>query len=155
MQKEKPPPWKRGLVQCILDSYLFTTLSPPRRRCQVLWYLWFVCRKAVRVFPWGLFLLLGPRELLVLFGLGSVYWRILGGFSLLGALIYYFPYQFYRRKLTRSILIFGAFDNLIAGLVVIFLFMFGRIPLIAFSSFPLLFYFSYFFFDQARVYKRK
>jgi len=106
------------------------------------------------VFPWGLFLLFGPSYLLGLFGLTSVYWRLLGLFSLLGAAIYYFPYHFYKKKLTFYILIFGAIDNLLAGLVVLFLFILKKVPLTTFSATPLLFYFSIFFFEQARVYKK-
>jgi len=107
------------------------------------------------IFPWGLFLLFGPNYLLELFGLTSVYWRVLGLFSLLGAAIYYFPYHFYKKKLSYYILIFGAVDNLVAGLVVLFLFVLKKVPLTAFSATPLLFYFSIFFFEQARNYKQK
>lgn len=105
------------------------------------------------VFPWGIFLLFGPRDLLEMFHLYPVYWRILGFFSLLGAVLYYFPYRFYKKKWTYYILLFGSVDNLLAALIVSFLFISQKIPLIAFASTPLLFYFSFFFFKQAKNYK--
>lgn len=106
------------------------------------------------VFPWGLFLIIAPRDLLEILHLYPMYWRILGAFSLLGALIYYFPYRFYKKKLAFYILIFGFIDNLLAALVVCVLFGLRKVPLIAFSSVPLLFYFSFFFLNQARNYRK-
>lgn len=107
------------------------------------------------VFPWGLFLILAPRDLLEILRLYPIYWRILGFFSLLGALLYYFPYQFYNKRLVYYILIFGFVDNLLAAIIVCGLFVSHKIPLIAFSTTPLLFYFSFFFLKQARDYKNK
>ncbi len=105
------------------------------------------------IFPWGLALLLVDRELLKAIGLGSAYWRVLGAMSLIGALIYFFPYKFYRHKISFYILIFGAIDNFVAALIFAVLFALKRIPLIAFSATPLLFYYALFFFEQARHYK--
>jgi hypothetical protein len=105
------------------------------------------------VFPWGLFLLLAPASLLEILRLNSIYWRILGGMSLVGALIYYFPYRFYKHKLSYYILIFGAIDNLLAGLIITVLFIMRRIHLVAWTSAPLLFYFAYFFRDQSIKYR--
>ncbi|MCL5970910.1 MAG: hypothetical protein M1450_05440 [Patescibacteria group bacterium] len=105
------------------------------------------------VFPWGLFLILAPRDLLEMLRLYPMYWRILGIFSLVGALIYYFPYRFYKNRLVFFILVFGFLDNLLAGIIVSGLFLLKRIPLLAFSTMPLLFYFSFFFLKQARDYK--
>ncbi len=105
------------------------------------------------IFPWGLFLILAPKDLLEMLHLYPMYWRILGVFSLLGAIIYYFPYRFYKNKLVYYILIFGFIDNLLAALVVCVLLALGKIPLIAFSSVPLLFYFSLFFLGQAKSHK--
>lgn len=105
------------------------------------------------IFPWGLFLIFAPKFLLEIFSLRSIYWRILGIGSLLGALIYYFPFRFYRKKISYYILAFGFIDNLLAGAVVVFLFLLGKVPLIAFSTSPLLFYFAFFFLEQARDYK--
>jgi len=106
------------------------------------------------IFPWGLFLLLGPNELLILFQFKSIYWRILGGASLLGALIYYLPYRFYTKKFSYYIIIFGAIDNFLAGLILTILFILRKVPLVAWSGSPLLFYFSYFFFRQAKHYQK-
>jgi hypothetical protein len=106
------------------------------------------------VFPWGVFLLASPGGMLEMLGLNSIYWRILGGMSLLGAIIYYLPYQFYKKKISYYVLIFGFVDNLLAGAVVTFLFLMNKIPLLAFSATPLLFYFSFFFFEQARDYRK-
>lgn len=105
------------------------------------------------IFPWGLALLVVPRELLKTIGLGSMYWRVLGGMSLIGALIYFFPYRFYRHKISFYILIFGAIDNFVAALIVAALFVFKKVPLVAFSATPLLFYYAFFFFEQTRHYK--
>ncbi len=105
------------------------------------------------IFPWGLFLLLAPKFLLEIFHLRSIYWRVLGIGSLLGALIYYFPFRFYKKKISYYILAFGFIDNLLAGAIVVFLFILGKVPLVAFSSSPLLFYFAFFFLEQARDYK--
>jgi len=106
------------------------------------------------IFPWGLFLLLSPQQLLNIFSLSSIYWRILGFCSLIGAIVYYFPYHFYKKKLAFYILAFGFIDNFLAGAMVFVLFVLKKIPLVAFSSVPLLFYFSFFFLEQARDYKR-
>ncbi len=105
------------------------------------------------VFPWGLFLLLAPANLLTMLELNSIYWRILGGFSLLGAVIYYLPYQFYDWKWTRYILIFGFIDNFIAGMIIFILFLLGSLPFIVLGAVPLLFYFSFFFLKQAKHYE--
>ena len=101
-------------------------------------------------FPWGLILLLAPQDLLSLLHFSSIYWRILGAGSLIGAIIYYFPYRFYHHPFSRYIFIFGAIDNLIAGLALTGLFVLEQIPLTAWSTTPLLFYFAYFFYDQAK-----
>jgi len=106
------------------------------------------------IFPWGLFLIFAPKFLLEVFSLKSIYWRVLGIGSLLGAIIYYFPYRFYQRKISFYILVFGFIDNLLAGLVIFVLFFMRKIPLVAFSASPLLFYFSFFFLEQSRNYKR-
>lgn len=105
------------------------------------------------IFPWGLFLILAPTELMSIIKLQSVYWKILGFFSILGAAIYYYPYRFFKQKLSHYIIIFGAIDNLLAGLIITSLFFQNKIPLFAFSSAPLLFYFSHFFFEQSKNYK--
>jgi hypothetical protein len=102
------------------------------------------------IFPWGIFLLIAPKDLLILLGLNSIYWRILGIMSICGAAIYYFPYRFYRHKLSKLILVFGMYDNFVAGIVVTFLFFTRRVPLIAWASTPLLFYFSYFFREHSK-----
>ena len=106
------------------------------------------------VFPWGLFLLLSPRGLMDFFGLSSVYWRLLGAASLLGALIYYYPYRFWKRKLVRPILVFGFFDNLIAAALIFLLFVSGKTPFVALGSVPLLLYFSVFFLNLFRYHRR-
>jgi len=106
------------------------------------------------IFPWGLFLIIAPADLLDMLRLTSFYWRLLGVFSLLGAIIYYFPYRFYSHKLAYYIFVFGSIDNLVAGLVVSALFLAKKIPLLAFSSMPLLFYFSSFFYGQAASYRK-
>ncbi|OGM30525.1 hypothetical protein A2630_02015 [Candidatus Woesebacteria bacterium RIFCSPHIGHO2_01_FULL_44_10] len=105
------------------------------------------------VFPWGLFLLFAPASMLELLKLNSVYWRILGGMSLVGALIYYFPYRFYAKRLSYYIIAFGALDNFLAGAIVTALFVSKRVGLVAWSATPLLFYFAYFFKEQAEKYK--
>lgn len=107
------------------------------------------------IFPWGLFLLFAPQDLLNIFGFKSIYWRILGVFSLLGAFVYYFPYRFYRKRLAYYILIFGFIDNLLAGIIFLSFFLMRKVPLVAFSATPLLFYFAFFFFEQARSYKKR
>jgi len=104
------------------------------------------------IFPWGLAILLAPQFILNGLGLSSVYWRILGAGSLLGALIYYFPYRFYRHRLSYYILIFGALDNFLAATIVAFMFIFKQAPLTAFSATPLLYYFAYFFYRQTKHY---
>lgn len=106
------------------------------------------------VFPWGLFLLLAPPALMNAFGLNSGYWRALGLASLFGALIYYYPYCFWKRALTRPILAFGFLDNLLAAAVIFFLFLLRRIPYIALGSLPLLLFFSVFFLDLFRYHRR-
>ncbi len=105
------------------------------------------------VLPWGLFLLFGPKDIIEVLGLTSVYWRILGGMSLLGAALYYFPYQFYKHRLSYYIIVFGAIDNLLAGIILTVLFAMGNVPRVAWSAAPLLFYFAYFFKEQAVKYK--
>lgn len=106
------------------------------------------------VFPWGLFLLLAPSSFLEILRLNSIYWRVLGGMSLIGALIYYFPYRFYTRKISYYIIAFGALDNFLAGAIVTALFVAKRVGLVAWSATPLLFYFAYFFKEQAEKYKQ-
>ena len=106
------------------------------------------------IFPWGLFLIFGPQELLEMFELRSIYWRVLGVGSLIGAAIYYLPYRFYKKKISYHIILFGGVDNLLAGLILTILFVLRRVPLIAWSASPLLFYFSYLFFRQAKEYKK-
>jgi len=71
----------------------------------------------------------------------------------MGALIYTLPYFFYKRRLSYYIYLFGLVDNFLAGLVVLILFILDRVPLIAASSVPLLFYFSFFFLNQSRRYQ--
>lgn len=73
--------------------------------------------------------------------------------SLVGALIYYYPYRFYKRKISYFIILFGALDNFVAGAIVTALFVMRRVPLVAWSATPLLFYFAYFFKEQAVKYK--
>ncbi len=102
------------------------------------------------VFPWGLGLVLMPDDLSRILGVDSVYWRLLGVASLLGAIIYYFSYRFYEKKASFYIFIFGVIDNFLAGIVIVLLFAMDRAPLIAFLNTPLLFFFSYFFWKQAR-----
>ncbi len=106
------------------------------------------------IFPWGLFLIFGPQELLEMFELRSIYWCLLGIGSLIGAVIYYLPYRFYKKKISYFIIVFGGVDNLLAGLILTLLFILRRVPLVAWSASPLLFYFSYLFFRQAREYKK-
>lgn len=106
------------------------------------------------VFPWGLFLLLGPASMLNMLGLWSFYWRVLGFFSLVGALLYYLPFRFYKKKITYYILIFGFVDNFVAGVILFFLLIRGKISLVAFSATPLLFYFALTFLEQARHWSR-
>ncbi len=106
------------------------------------------------IFPWGLFLLLSPSQLLQGLNL-KPFWRILGGMSLLGASIYSFPYYFYRHRFSRFVLYFCALDNLIAAIVLTILYIQKLIPLIAFSTIPLLLYFSHFFFNHAKKYPLK
>jgi len=108
---------------------------------------------ALLILPWGLFLLLAPTNLMEMLNLNSIYWRILGGMSLVGALVYYLPYQFFKKPFTYYILMFGAIDNLLAGLIVAVLFFSNRAPVTAFASVPLLLYFSYFFWEQSKDYK--
>lgn len=102
------------------------------------------------VFPWGLFLILAPQDLLETLSLGAIYWRILGVFSLFGAMIYYFPYRLYKRKLSYYVLLFGMVDNIAAGLIITVLFALRRVPLLAWSAAPLLFYFGWFFMEQMK-----
>ena len=106
------------------------------------------------LFPWGLFLIFVPRDLLVMIGLGSAFWRVLGGFSIVGFLLYLFPLKLLRHKASYYILFFGIIDNFLAGLIVVILFFLDRVPLVALSATPLLFYFSYFFFEQTRRYRQ-
>ena len=47
------------------------------------------------IIPWGLCLLLAPGNLMSMLNLNSIYFRILGGMSLVGAVVYYLPYQFF------------------------------------------------------------
>ena len=105
------------------------------------------------LFPWGLFLLLAPGDLLAMVGLRSIYWRVLGGFSIAGFLLYLFPLKLLRYKISYYILLFGIIDNFLAVLIVIILFFLDRVPMVALSATPLLFYFSYFFFEQTRRYR--
>lgn len=104
------------------------------------------------IFPWGLFLILAPHDILSILRLNSIYWKVLGCMSIFGAVIYYLPHKYYKKNFTRFILIFGALDNLIAGIVVTILFLAKKAPLIAWGSIPLLFYFAYFFHEQFRKY---
>lgn len=106
------------------------------------------------IFPWGLFLIFGPQELLAMFSLHSNYWRLLGIGSLIGAVIYYLPYRFYKKKISYYIIVFGGVDNLLAGLILTVLFILRQVPLVAWSASPLLFYFSYLFFRQAKEYRK-
>lgn len=100
------------------------------------------------IFPWGLMLIFSPKYLLNMLGLGSIYWRILGIGSLLGAAIYYFPYRFYKSKFTKYVLLFGVIDNFLAGAIITYLFFMKKVPLLVWSATPLLFYYSYFFKEQ-------
>jgi hypothetical protein len=106
------------------------------------------------VFPWGLFLIFAPGDLLEILHLNSIYWRLLGVGSLIGAVIYYFPYRFYKYRLSYYVFIFGTIDNLLAAGVVTALHVMGKAPLIAWGVTPLLMYYSYFFFNQARIFRR-
>ncbi len=105
------------------------------------------------IFPWGLFLIFGPSDLMGLIGLNSIYWRILGIMSLIGALIYYLPYRFYKQKWVFYILTFGFIDNFLAGLILFILFIYHRAPFIVLGAVPLLFYFSFVFMRQARYFR--
>lgn len=105
------------------------------------------------IFPWGLFLLFAPGELMSLIGLNSIYWRILGGMSLVGAVLYYLPYGFYKKKWIFYILIFGFIDNFLAGMILFILLILHRAPFIVLGAIPLLFYFSLVFLQQAKYYK--
>ncbi len=105
------------------------------------------------LFPWGLFLILVPKELLLLVGLGAFYWRVLGLFSLFGFLLYLFPYKFHRHKVSYYILFFGIIDNFLAATIVLILFLERQVPLAALSAVPLLYYFSFFFYEQVRRFK--
>jgi hypothetical protein len=107
------------------------------------------------IFPWGLFLLLAPSELLSLIGLSSIYWRILGGMSLAGAVLYYLPYRFYKQKWIFYVLTFGFIDNFLAGMILFVLFIHHQAPFIVLGAIPLLFYFSLVFLQQARYYQKK
>lgn len=107
------------------------------------------------IFPWGLFLITAPSSVLAVFGFRSFYWRILGIGSLIGALIYSIPLKFYKKRLTRYVLIFGFVDNLVAGAIVSFLYFRGQVPLVAFSAVPLLLYYASFFLTRARKFKLK
>jgi len=98
--------------------------------------------------PWGFFLILAPDQLMILFGLGSIYWRILGIFSLIGFLIYFFPYRYPKHKVSRYIMIFGIVDNVLPIIVILVLFLLDRAPLLALTQIPLLFHFMFFFIDQ-------
>ncbi|MBU2592245.1 MAG: hypothetical protein ABH867_01490 [Patescibacteria group bacterium] len=106
------------------------------------------------IFPWGLFLMLMPSFLANILGLNSIYWRILGGMSLVGALIYSLPYFQYRKKLAYYVYLFGMIDNFLAAIIALAVFLRKKSPLIAMGSIPLLFYFSYFFLTQARRYRQ-
>jgi hypothetical protein len=106
------------------------------------------------VFPWGIFLLISPQPLMTDFGLSSVFWRILGGCSLVGALVYYYPYRFWERRFARFILAFGFFDNLVTAFVILMFFLARRVPFIALGSVPLLLYFSIFFLQLFRYHRR-
>ena len=106
------------------------------------------------VFPWGLFLLLSPKGMMDFFGLSSAYWRILGGASLVGVLVYYYPYHFWKQKFARVVLAFGFFDNLLAALVISFLFLTKRVPFVVLGSVPLLLYFSVFFLNLFRYHRK-
>lgn len=106
------------------------------------------------IFPWGLFLILAPHDLLSLLRFKTIYWRVLGFMSLVGAAIYYLPLKFYKSKTTFYIFIFGFVDNLIAAIILTFLFITKRVTLLQWSASPLLFYFSIFFLEQAKEYKK-
>jgi len=105
------------------------------------------------IFPWGLFLLLAPSDLMSMVGLDSIYWRVLGAMSLVGAVLYYLPYQFYKKKWAFYILAFGFIDNFLAGGILFILFILQRVPFIVLGAVPLLFYFSLVFLQQAQFYK--
>jgi len=105
------------------------------------------------VFPWGLFLIFAPKDLMDRLALGSVYWRVLGIASLVGALIYYFPFRFLEKKLSYYIIIFGIIDNILAGFIITMLFLTDRIPFFTWSITPLLFYLAYFFLEYSKRYK--
>lgn len=106
------------------------------------------------ILPWGLFLVFAPQHLLDLFRLHSIYWRLLGIGSLFGAIIYFFPYRFYYKRFSFYLIVFGAIDNFLAAVALTVLFISRKVPLIAWSSSPLLMYFSYIFFRQARDYQK-
>lgn len=100
------------------------------------------------ILPWGAFLLLAPTHLLEIFSLNSIYWRLLGAVSLVSAAVYYFPYRFKGKKMSRWLLGLGAVGNFVTAVTLSLLFTFHQVPLVVFSATPLLFYFSYFFFDE-------
>jgi len=148
--------WVIGSFYCLF-VYLIIKDSERKIRLKVKmdWFREVVLINLILlVFPWGLFLLLAPSEMMDVFQLNSIYWGILGGMSLIGALVYYFPYKFYKHKWSLYIMMFGFVDNLLAGGIIAWLFLNRRVPLMAFMSTPLLFYFSVFFLYEARRWKK-
>jgi hypothetical protein len=148
--------WIIGSLYCL---FVYLIIKDSERRIKLKIKMgWFkevvLINLILLIFPWGLFLLLAPKEMMSMLMLGSVYWRILGGMSLVGALIYYFPFRFYKNKWSFFIMIFGFVDNFLAGGIIVWLFLNKRVPLMAFMSTPLLFYFSVFFLYEARRWKK-
>lgn len=148
--------YESWFILCFYGSFIYLTLKEKSyRRSQVKKRLnqlkeVLVLNIILLVFPWGLFLIFAPKPILDVFELRSVYWRFLGTASLFGALIYSFPYRFSGKKWIKYFLYFISIDNFLAGLVVSWLFYQNQVPLIAFSSVPLLFYFAFFFFNYLR-----
>lgn len=105
------------------------------------------------IFPWGVFLLFAPNPLLDLLKLNAMYWRMLGIFSLLGALVFSIPLFSYRHRLSLIVFILGAVDNFAAGIVLTTLFILRKISLLPWSAAPLLLYFGYFFWEQVVKYR--
>ncbi|HDS11343.1 MAG TPA: hypothetical protein ENN77_00375 [Candidatus Wirthbacteria bacterium] len=104
------------------------------------------------IFPWGLFLIFGPPDLLEMFSLGSIWWKLVGAASLVGAGMYYLPFRFYKHPLSYPIFVIGSISNTVSGLVLSWLFVVNQAGLVVWSCVPLLFYFAYFFYEQAREY---
>lgn len=94
------------------------------------------------VLPWGLFLIFAPSNLKEYFGIEHYYWRILGLCSILGAMIYILPLVMPDSRRDFYIYIFAILDNLLAGTVVLTLYLADSITKWALYFVPILFYFA-------------